>query len=221
MFNKLNFKIFTLFIVSVLLLSSCIEDDGTESSGKFSMDPFSQEVSVESEEASDVVSEESVSDNESDFSKDENVSENEFTSEDEESLDEVSVETSNGETASNKLQLCVPDDEYMNFEYKEVTFDGTIDGIINELAKEKLFSEDVKVNSFEIEGDTIRIDLSAEFGFAIATGTLAERMILGSFVNTLVLYYDVKQVYFTVDGDFFDSGHVYYDFPLSFTEALG
>lgn len=121
---------------------------------------------------------------------------------------------------NGRIQICVPDSSWMNYEYKETTFDGTVGGLIEALAKAKVFPETVKVKDFKIEGNTAKIDLSEDFGLAIATGTLAESMIVSSLVNTLITCYEVEQVYFTVEGSFFDSGHVYYDFPLSFTESL-
>ena len=43
-------------------------------------------------------------------------------------------------------------------------------------------------------------------------------MITGSVVNTYITAFQAESVYFTINGNILESGHVVYDFPLTFTE---
>ena len=114
----------------------------------------------------------------------------------------------------------VPDDELMYFEASEGDFDGTINGLIERLADFGHIPKDVKVNSFSILNGIAYIDLSKEFEKALETGTLEEAIITGSLVNTIITYYNVKKVQFTVDGDILKTSHVNYDEPIGFSEKI-
>ncbi len=114
----------------------------------------------------------------------------------------------------------VSDDNSMYFEALEGNFNGTINGLIERLADFGHIPNDVKVNSFSILNGIAYIDLSEEFGKALETGTTEEAIITGSLANTVIKYYNVEKVQFTVDGKIFKSGHVDYDFPLGFSETV-
>ncbi len=119
------------------------------------------------------------------------------------------------------ITLYIPDADLMYFEPSETDFDGTVNGIARILsACCNSFPEGVTVNSFSISNDVAYIDLSEEFGKALEKGTMGEAIVSGSFVNTIIKYYNVERVYFTVEGKIFESGHITYDEPLGFSDKL-
>ena len=75
----------------------------------------------------------------------------------------------------------------------------------------------VSVNSFTIDNDQITVDFNKAFGGVVnSMGSSGELMIVGSVVNTFLDAFQAKSFYFTVEGKTFESGHVIYDFPMSF-----
>jgi len=65
----------------------------------------------------------------------------------------------------------------------------------------------------------LNIDFNRSFADLICSmGTAGELMITGSVVNTFLSAFQAESVYFTVDGEILESGHVIYDFPLTFVE---
>ena len=47
-------------------------------------------------------------------------------------------------------------------------------------------------------------------------GSSGELMIVGSVTNTFLNAFKAEKLYFTVDGEVFESGHTIYDFELTF-----
>ena len=82
-----------------------------------------------------------------------------------------------------------------------------------------VLNEEIQINSITREANHLIIDFNHAFRDLVCTmGTSGERMIVGSVVNTLIANYEVETVSITVDGEIWESGHVIYDFPMSFFE---
>lgn len=103
------------------------------------------------------------------------------------------------------------DIEFVECEY----FD--IEDMIDELKKHNALPEDVALNDYDFDGNTIKIDFNKAFGDYMNTmGSSGELMVVGSVVNTLMDAFDVEYVQFTVEDEIFESGHVTYDMPIGF-----
>ena len=96
----------------------------------------------------------------------------------------------------------------------------TADILLTELQKGGALPADgIIINAFGSQGDQLNIDFNEAFGDAIhAMGTSGEYMIVGSVVNTFLNAFQAQSLYFTINGEVFESGHVIYDFPLTFFE---
>ena len=91
--------------------------------------------------------------------------------------------------------------------------------VIAELVKAGAIPEGVAVNELTREGDQLNIDFNEAFlNYLYTMGTSGELMLTGSVVNTFLSAYGAESVMFTVNGEIVESGHVIYDFPLSFAE---
>ena len=91
--------------------------------------------------------------------------------------------------------------------------------VIAELVKAGAIPEGVAVNELTREGDQLNIDFNEVFlNYLYTMGTSGELMLTGSVVNTFLSAYGAESVMFTVNGEIVESGHVIYDFPLSFAE---
>lgn len=91
--------------------------------------------------------------------------------------------------------------------------------VIAELVKVGAIPEGVAVNELNREGDRLNIDFNEAFlNYLYTMGTSGELMLTGSVVNTFLSAYGAESVMFTVNGEIVESGHVIYDFPLSFAE---
>ena len=103
------------------------------------------------------------------------------------------------------------DIEFVECEYYD------IEDMINELKKHNALPEDVALNDYDFDGNTIKIDFNEAFGNYMNTmGSSGELMVVGSVVNTIMDAFDVEYVQFTVEGEVFESGHVIYDTPIGF-----
>ena len=79
--------------------------------------------------------------------------------------------------------------------------------------------ETVVINDFSSRGEELHIDFNEVFGQLVSsTGTSGERMIVGSVVNTYLSAFQAGSLSFTVNGEILESGHVIYDFPITFME---
>ena len=82
-----------------------------------------------------------------------------------------------------------------------------------------VLNEDIAVNSVELDGRLLKLDLNSVFADLInQQGTTGERMVIGSLVNTYLSAYQAETVLITVDGKILESGHVIYDFPMGYFE---
>ena len=117
-------------------------------------------------------------------------------------------------------QLYLPNDNADGFEVETVeTTEITADSVLAELQSRGALPEAVAVNSFRSEGTQLNIDFNQPFADLICSmGTAGELMITGSVVNTYLSAFQAESVFFTVNGEILESGHVVYDFPLTFVE---
>lgn len=113
-----------------------------------------------------------------------------------------------------------PDDTLDGFVEHTATIDILHpDGVLLFLIACDVVDENTTVNSAVKEGTQLNLDLSHHFYDQLVTmGTTGEKMLIGCVVNTFLSAYDCETVMLTVDGQVMDSGHVVYDFPLSFFE---
>ena len=89
--------------------------------------------------------------------------------------------------------------------------------LVDKLIGAGVLTEKTAILSAEVEGTHIHLDLNAAFGDQVsAMGTAGERMIIGSLVNTFLTAYHAETLSFTVEGQILESGHVIYDFELTF-----
>lgn len=81
---------------------------------------------------------------------------------------------------------------------------------IKDLSIFEILSATTKINDlyFNEEENSVHIDLSKEFVTDMNAGAGFEAMILQSITNTLGTYYGVQNVYITIDGGPYESGHI-------------
>jgi hypothetical protein len=117
-----------------------------------------------------------------------------------------------------EYRIYLPNENANGFDTKIIEceyFD--IEDMIQELKNHNALPEDVVVNDYGFEGNTINIDFNEAFGNYMNTmGTSGELMVTGTVVNTLIDAFDVEYVFFTVNGEIFESGHAIYDTPIGF-----
>lgn len=93
------------------------------------------------------------------------------------------------------------------------------DTVLAALQEHNALPDTVLINAFGSDGNKLIIDFNQAFGDLVSsTGTSGERMIVGSVVNTFLSAFQAESVYFTVEGEILESGHVIYDFPITFME---
>lgn len=91
--------------------------------------------------------------------------------------------------------------------------------VVESLMAAGVLNETIAANSVSRDGTVLYVDMNSAFADLIYTqGTTGERMIMGSLVNTFLSAYGAESVMLTVDGKTLESGHVVYDFPMSFFE---
>lgn len=89
--------------------------------------------------------------------------------------------------------------------------------IVEQLIKAGILSEGTAVNSISWSGTQLNVDFNQPFADRVCSvGTSGERIIVGSTVNTFLCAYGADCVYFTVNGEILESGHVIYDFILTY-----
>lgn len=132
--------------------------------------------------------------------------------------EEAPSETAPDPTVNYRLYL--PDENAENFVVKDIqTGHITADGILGELQANGVLPESVIINAFGADGNQLNIDFNSAFGDLVSSmGTSGERMIIGSVVNTYLNAFQAESVFFTVEGEILESGHVVYDFPITFVE---
>ena len=122
--------------------------------------------------------------------------------------------------ASVSYTLYLPNENVDGFVTRTVLTDRiTADSILLELQIAGALPDTVILNAFGSQGDQLILDFNSAFADAVnAMGTSGERMILGSLVNTFLNAFQAQSLLFTVEGEVLESGHVIYDFPLTFFE---
>lgn len=117
-------------------------------------------------------------------------------------------------------QIYLPNDNADGFDIETVEATQiTADSVLSELKSRGALPEAVSINSFDADGMQLNIDFNQPFADLICSmGTAGELMITGSVVNTYLSAFQAESVYFTIDGEILESGHVIYDFPLTFVE---
>lgn len=139
----------------------------------------------------------------------------ENTTESEEITEEQEL---NSEEDTEKITFYHGDDNAENLVAEEL--------VIAELSPQSLFdilyekdvlSSEVTVNSFEVKGTQIILDVSKEFAANLqGMGTAGEYIILGSVVNTFLDNYSAESLSITVDGKTLETGHNIYDYELTY-----
>lgn len=114
--------------------------------------------------------------------------------------------------------MYIPNDNANGFVTDTVqTDDISADSVLAELKKRNALPDGVSIHSFYMENGLITIDFNQAFSDVVCSmGTSGELMIVGSVVNTFLDAFQAEKVSFTVDGEFLESGHTIYDFPMSF-----
>ena len=129
-------------------------------------------------------------------------------------------ETTEVPDTSIPLTLYLPDENAEHF-VTEGTVVDALDAqfITDELIKAGVLNQEIRINKAELDGSQLNLDFNSAFLDQLRTyGTAGERMMIGSVVNTFLSVYEAETVYITVDGQIMESGHVIYDFPISFLE---
>ena len=117
-------------------------------------------------------------------------------------------------------RIYLPNDNADGFDIQDVdTTVITAESVLKELQDRGALPETVAINAFGADGTQLNIDFNQAFADLICSmGTTGELMITGSVVNTYLSAFQAESVFFTVNGDVLESGHVIYDFPLTFVE---
>lgn len=117
-------------------------------------------------------------------------------------------------------QIFLPNDNADGFDIETVeTIQITAESVLAELITRGALPEGVAINTFHFEGTQLIMDFNQSFADLICSmGTAGELMITGSVVNTYLSAFQAESVFFTVNGEILESGHVIYDFPLTFVE---
>ena len=91
--------------------------------------------------------------------------------------------------------------------------------VLEALVDAGVLTEDVQINSFTWSGTDLTVDMNAAFRDLIcAQGTTGEWLTMGCVVNTLLSACQAETVTITVEGEIWESGHVIYDYPMTFFE---
>lgn len=85
-----------------------------------------------------------------------------------------------------------------------------IEEVVKELSVYEILSPNTIINElyFDEEENSVHIDLSDDFISEMNAGASFENLILQSLTNTLGNYYGVQEVYLTIDGGPYESGHI-------------
>ena len=110
-------------------------------------------------------------------------------------------------------------DDFETIVYEVYYFNSTT--LIEKLIEVGVLSHGVTLLSESYDGSCLHLDFNDAFrDLLCSTGTAGEYMIIGSLVNTFLdNNRDVaKTIFITVNGEILESGHVIYDFELSYYE---
>lgn len=117
-------------------------------------------------------------------------------------------------------QIYLPNDNADGFVVEAVeTSEITVASVLQELKARNVLPEDVAINGFVADQMQLNIDFNQPFADLVCSmGTAGELMIIGSVVNTYLSAFQAESFFFTINGEILESGHVIYDFPLTFVE---
>lgn len=124
------------------------------------------------------------------------------------------------EVVMESYKVYVPNDNANGFVVEVIEVEQiTLDSVIDELKKHNILTGAVSVNQFEVVDNQLNIDFNQAFSDLVCSmGTSGEMMTVGSVVNTLIDALQVESVFFTVNNQILESGHVIYDCPNTFIE---
>lgn len=85
-----------------------------------------------------------------------------------------------------------------------------IERIVKDLSVYEILSPHTRINElfYNEEENSVHIDLSEDFVTEMKAGAGFEALIIQSLTNTLGQYYGVNEVYITIDGGPYESGHI-------------
>ena len=85
-----------------------------------------------------------------------------------------------------------------------------IEKIVKDLSVYEILSPNTKINNlfYNEEENSVHIDLTEDFVTEMNAGASFEALIIQSLTNTLGRYYGVQEVYITIDGGPYESGHI-------------
>lgn len=100
-------------------------------------------------------------------------------------------------------------DVQISFDTNDSTKD-VIEKTVKDLSVYELFSINTEINElyFDENDESVHIDLSNNFIEEMNAGSGFESLMLQSIANTLGSYYGVENIYLTVDGNLYESGHI-------------
>ena len=121
---------------------------------------------------------------------------------------------------TQQLRVFYPDSELMGLNATSIVLSYTTNDITRTILAEalknvpdapggSLIGPNVSINSLSLSDDgRVYVDFSQEFVSEMNAGTSAESLILQGVVNTIGEYYGVQEVYLTVAGNPYESGHI-------------
>ncbi|WP_313165702.1 GerMN domain-containing protein [Sedimentibacter sp.] len=100
-------------------------------------------------------------------------------------------------------------DVQVSFNTNDSTKD-VIEKTVKDLSVYELFSINTEINElyFDENDESVHIDLSNNFIEEMNAGSGFESLMLQSIANTLGSYYGVENIYLTIDGNLYESGHI-------------
>ena len=122
--------------------------------------------------------------------------------------------------AKEAIYAYAPDFSKKTLVKKELTFNRRISDLISAMEKEGIIPTGSSYNSFNIKDNVAKIGLSKEFGVGLKTAytkdKTQEKLIVGALVNTIIEYYGVEKVSFTVEKQIYETDDGRYNEPLGF-----
>ncbi len=122
--------------------------------------------------------------------------------------------------AQEKINAYVPNFSAGTLAKKEITFNRRISNLISAMEKEGILPKGSSYNSFYIKDNVAKIGLSKEFGEglkkALAKSETNEKLIVAALVNTIIEYYGVEKVSFTIEDKVYETDNGRYNEPLGF-----
>ncbi len=122
--------------------------------------------------------------------------------------------------AKEAIYAYAPDFSKKTLVKKEIIFNRRISNLISAMEKEEILPKGSSYNSFNIKDNVAMIGLSKEFGVglkkAYTKDKTQEKLIVGALVNTIIEYYGVEKVAFTVEKQIYETDDGRYNEPLEF-----